>query len=75
MKNYRLKLVAVLFGIVGFFALMGVMGRLDYCEDIILRMSYDDYDYVKDTLTKRDGHSPSEREIALWWADHHNEIP
>ena len=76
MKKYWLQLSAGIVCVVAFFAFMGVLGDYDYTEQIILRMSYDDYEYVKDTLTKTfGGRSPSEREIAHWWEEHHNEIP
>jgi len=74
--KYWKEILAGLIGIFAFVAVLGVMGDLDYCEQVILRMSYDDYEYVKDTLTKTfGGRSPSEREIAHWWEEHHNEIP
>ena len=73
MKHYWNKLIAgfccILMGVV----VLGVMGDLDYCEQVILRMSQEEYDWVKDSLTKLNGESPSEREIAHWWAEHHKE--
>ena len=33
-------------------------------------MSHDEYDWVKDTLTKKHGKQPSEREIAHFWAEY-----
>ena len=72
MKQYRLQLLAALFMAVAFFAVLGWAGDIDYCDQIILRMTQVQYDSVKDTLTKMNGKRPSEREIAHWWADHHN---
>jgi hypothetical protein len=72
MKQYRLQLLAACLLSVGFFALLGWAGDIDYCDQVILNMSQDEYDNVKDTLTKKFGKSPSEREIAHWWADHRN---
>ena len=73
MKHYWTKVIAgfccILMGVV----VLGVMGDLDYCEQVILRMSQEEYDWVKDSLTKLNGESPSEREIAHWWAEHHKE--
>ena len=70
MKQYRLQLLAACMLSVAFFALLGWAGDIDYCDQVILRMSQEQYDYVKDTLTKKNGSKPSEREIAHWWADH-----
>lgn len=50
--------------IVGFLMLMGVIGYYDYTEQVILRMSYEEYDSVKSLLTEQNGSEPSEREIA-----------
>lgn len=72
MKQYRLQLLAACLCTIAFFALIGWAGDFDYCDQIILSMSQEQYDNVKDTLTKKNGKSPSEREIAHWWADHRN---
>lgn len=74
MKYYRLKVTAVILGIIGYFAILGIAGDIDYCDQIILHMTYAEYAWVKDTLTRlNDGRQPSEREIAHWWEDHHKE--
>ena len=57
--------------IVVFFVLWGWIGDYDYCEQVILHMSQEQYDSVKNLLTERDGQTPSDKEIAHWWADHH----
>lgn len=76
MKHYRLKIAAALMGITGFFLALGIAGDIDYTEQVILRMTYEEYDWVKDTLTRlKNGHEPSEREIAHWWVEHHGEKP
>lgn len=72
MKDFKLKVLAVCMIIVGFFALMGWAGDVDFCDQVILSMTQEEYDYVKDSLTKLNGSKPSDREIAHWWADHHN---
>ena len=69
MKHYRLKIFAALCCIVAFVMLLGVIGDFDYCEEVILRMSQDEYDWVKDSLTKLNGEEPSQREIAHWWVE------
>ena len=56
--------------IVGFFCLIGWIGDYDYCEQIILHMSQEQYDSVKNLLTERDGEVPSDRDIAHWWEEH-----
>lgn len=71
MKKLRLQLMAACLITIGFFFLLGWAGDFDFCDQVILRMSQEEYDYVKDSLTKLNGKSPSDREIAHWWADHH----
>ena len=73
MKHYRLKIFAAVCCIFAFIAVLGVMGDMDYCEQVILRMSQEEYDWVKDSLTKLNGDKPSEREIAHWWVEHHED--
>lgn len=74
MKDYRLRLLAVTGCIIGFFAALGIAGDYDYTDQVILSMSYEEYDMVKDTLMKqKNGKEPSEREIAHWWTEHHSE--
>ena len=74
MKKYEKKLLIGLFGLVGLFMLIGIAGEYDYCEQMILHMSCEQYDWVKDTLTKQMGKSPSDKEIAHWWAEHHGDF-
>ena len=56
---------------VAFFALLGWIGDYDYCEQVILHMSQEQYDSVKNLLTERDGQAPSDKDIAHWWEEHH----
>lgn len=71
MNKYRLQLLAAVAIVLAGFALLGWAGDCDYTEQVILRMSYEEYDYAKDTLTKlKHGSRPSEREIAHWWEEH-----
>lgn len=73
MKKFKRTAVAVICGIVAFFFLMGIVGDYDYCEQVILHMSQEQYDSVKNMLADQTGSTPSDREIAHWWADHHTE--
>ena len=68
-KYHRTAVLAVL-GIIGFFLVLGWTGDVDYTEQCILRMSYEEYDTIKARLTQMYGHEPSERDIAHWWSDH-----
>ena len=72
MEKFKLQLLAACLCTVGFFMILGWAGDIDYCDQVILRMSQEQYDYVKDTLRKKNGSDPSEREIAHWWADNHH---
>ena len=62
--------LTIIIGCVAFFALLGWAGDIDYTDQCILRMSYEEYDNIRDSLTRQSGHEPSEREIAHWWAEH-----
>lgn len=75
MNKYGLQLLAAIAIVIGGLILLGWAGACDYTEQVILRMSYEEYNYAKDTLTKqKHGRKPSEREIANWWEEHHNEV-
>lgn len=69
MRQLWTKLMAGTACIVGFIILLGVIGYYDYTEQVILRMSYEEYDSVKALLTEQNGREPSEREIAHWWVE------
>lgn len=70
-KNYyRAKIAVGIIGFVAFFAAIGWAGDVDYTEQCILRMSYEEYDTIKAQLTQMNGNEPSDREIAHWWAKH-----
>lgn len=69
MNKVRLLFVAVGFSF--FMLILGWAGDVDYCEQVILRMSFEEYDTIKQTLTDKNGSEPSEREIAHWYIDHH----
>lgn len=68
-KNFSWAKIAALMGIVAFALVIGWAGDIDYTEQCILRMSYAEYDTIKDSLTTQYGREPSEREIAHCWAD------
>lgn len=70
MKNLRELTIVVACGIVAFVCLLGWVGDYDYCEQVILHMSQEQYDSVKNMLAERDGSTPSDNEIAHWWAEH-----
>ena len=69
MNKVRLLFVAVGFSF--FMLILGWAGDVDYCEQVILRMSFEEYDTILQTLTEKNGSEPSEREIAHWYIDHH----
>ena len=71
MKDWKLQILTAFLMVSGFAFLLGLAGDIDFCDRVILSMTQEEYDHVKDTLTKLNGSSPSEREIAHWWADHH----
>lgn len=71
-KFYR-TVAAAAFGIIVFLAILGWAGDYDYCEQVILHMSQEQYDSVKNHLIRQNGKSPSDRDIAHWWVEHHSE--
>lgn len=73
MRHYRLKVAAILAGIVAFFFILGIAGDIDFTEQVILNMTQEQYDSVKHKLKEMNGKTPSEREIAHWWAEHHKD--
>lgn len=73
MIQYRKQLLTAVLAVVAFFAVIGWAGDMDFCDQVILHMTQEQYDHVKDTLAKEKGKLPSDREIAHWWADHRGE--
>ena len=67
-----MKVLAVVISIVGFFAILGYVGDYDWAEQVILRMSQEQYDSVRQQLKEKNGCEPSEREIAHYWEENHN---
>lgn len=70
MKKDDKKILVAMLGLVALFFALGLAGDCDFTEQTILHMSHDEYDWVKDTLTKKHGKQPSEREIAHFWAEY-----
>lgn len=70
MTKFQRTVIVVSCGIIAFFGIMGWVGDYDYCEQVILHMSQEQYDSVKNMLVERDGSVPSDRDIAHWWAEH-----
>ena len=73
MKRYALQLVAAFAIVIGGALLLGIVGDYDYCDQVILSMSQEEYDSVKAHLTGELGQAPSEREIAHWWTENHKD--
>lgn len=67
--DYWLHFAVALVIMVSAVILLGIAGDIDYCDQIILMMSQEEYDAVKAELTIQNGHSPSDRQIAHYWAD------
>lgn len=72
MRKLYFKVTATCVGFMAFLALLGWAGDIDYTDQCILSMSHEEYDTIKDSLTHKFGHEPSERDIAHWWAEHHD---
>ena len=72
-RKYILQLMTAIAFCIAFFMMLGIGGDMDFTDQMILRMSQQEYDHIKDTLTKLNGEQPSESDIAHWWADHHSE--
>lgn len=72
MTKFQRTTVIVSLGIVGFFAIMGLAGDFDYCDEVILSMSQEQYDSVRQLLMDQDGSEPTDRDIAHWWINHHH---
>ena len=72
MNDYKQRFIIALVSIVAFFVLVGIGGSIDYTDHVILRMSYDEYDTIKQRLMdENDGKVPTDSEIVRWWERHH----
>ena len=71
MEQYRLQIAFAIMAIIAFFAILGWAGDIDYCDQVILSMTQEEYDSVKSLLTERQGGvEPSDRKIAHYWVEH-----
>lgn len=70
MKQWKIKVAVIISSMVCSLMLMGWAGDIDYTDQVILRMSQEQYDSVRQRLAKDNGSEPSESEIAHWWAEH-----
>lgn len=73
MKDFKMKLILAGFFIIACFAVLGYAGDIDFTEQVILSMTQEEYDSVRDRLAQETGEEPSEREIAHWWIEHSKE--
>lgn len=73
MKNLGIKLIAAIGVIIAGIILLGIIGSYDYASQVVYNMSYEDYEEVKGLLTEKNGKEPSEREIAQYWVENHQE--
>lgn len=64
------KLVLILIGIVAFFAILGMAGRDDYDEYVILHMSMETYERIYADLSS-DGDTPSDHDIVVEYNKHY----
>lgn len=70
-ERYALQWMAAIAIVVGLTIVLGIAGDIDYCDQVILNMSQEEYDSIKSHLESQTGDIPSEREIAHWWVDNH----
>lgn len=73
MKKELMKFAVALGIMICGLMLVGWAGNIDYTEHVIIRMSQEEYDSVKNLLTKENGEEPSESDIANWWVEHNCE--
>ena len=66
-NEMKAKLALALLAVVAFFAVLGWAGDVDYTDQIILSMSQEQYDSIRDHLKAKTGSTPSEREIARYY--------
>lgn len=70
MRDFRVKLVLAIMAIAVFFLVLGWAGDIDYCDQVILSMTQEEYDSVKSLLKEQDGgKDPSDSRIAHYWAE------
>lgn len=70
-QEMKIRLCLTIAGILGFFMLLGWAGRMDYNEQVVLRMPQEVYDEIVETLTVRNGSQPSQSEIVAWYDEHY----
>lgn len=65
------KLIIGTLCILGFFAILGLAGRQDHIEYVILHMSQADYETICQKLETETGNHPSDAEIADYYMEHY----
>ncbi len=71
-NSWKLYLLVGVTCIVGFFFILGLVGRADYDEYVTLRMSQADYDTIVARLTIINGDKPSQHEIVVYYTEEFN---
>ena len=66
----KAKFFMAILAIVGFFAILGLAGRQDYIEYVILHMSEEEYDTICQKLTAETGSHPSDGDIVDYYIEH-----
>ncbi len=66
----KVKLFFAFAAIVGMITILGIVGNVDYADQVILSMSQEEYDSVRNHLTAENGEEPSEIEIAKYFMEH-----
>lgn len=69
----KLRLFFAIMAIVCLFAILGLAGKQDYVDHVILSMSQSEYDSIRDHLLSETGSEPSESDIAQYYIDKHQE--
>ncbi len=69
-NELKAKLVLAVCGLICFVTLLGWAGSIDYCDQVILSMSQEEYDSVRAHLIAETGDEPSESEIAQYYMEH-----
>lgn len=66
----KAKFFMAILAIVGFFAILGLAGRRDHIEYVILHMSQAEYDTICQKLTAETGINPSDADVVDYYIEH-----
>lgn len=66
----KTRIILAVLGLICLMAVLGWAGSVDYSDQVILSMTQEEYDSVRNHLIAETGEEPSESDIAQYFMEH-----